>query len=81
MMRMFENRKIFTDDEARWIHKNALEILEKTGMDIAEKQARDDFAKAGCRVDETQHRVYMPQYLVEEALRTTPSKFSFYDSY
>lgn len=81
MMKMFENRKIFTDDEAMQIHINALELLESVGMDVAEKQARDDFGKAGCKVDDINHRVYMPQYLVKEALKTTPSKFSFYDSY
>ena len=78
---MFKNRKIWTDDDCRQVHDTSLELLQKVGMQVEEKKARDDFAKAGCRVDENNKRVFIERGLVEEALCTTPASFSFYDSY
>ena len=78
---MFNSRKIWTDDDCRQVHDTSLELLQKVGMQVEEKKARDDLAKAGCRVDEDNKRVFIERGLVEEALRTTPASFSFYDSY
>ena len=78
---MFKQRKLWTDDEARQVHDTALELLEKVGMQIEEKQARVDFAKADCRVDETNERVFIPRHVVEEALLKTPATFSMYDAF
>lgn len=75
---MFINGTVFTEEEARQIHYNALELLAKEGMLITEKRARDDFEKAGCSIKE--ERVYIPHYLIEETIKFTPRKFSMYDS-
>lgn len=76
---MFKNRNIFTEDEARSIHYNALDLLANVGLDIAEEQCRDDMEKAGCRVEGT--RVFFPQHLIKDTLKNTPSKFDMYDSF
>lgn len=76
---MFINGKVFTEDQARQIHYNALELLAKEGMLVTEKRAREDFEKAGCSVRE--ERVYIPHYLTLETIKHTPRKFSMYDSY
>jgi trimethylamine--corrinoid protein Co-methyltransferase len=78
---MFKQRKLWTDDEARQVHDQALELMDKVGVEVSEKRARDDLKKAGCKVDEINKRVFIPRYIVEEALRTTPASFSFYDSF
>ena len=47
---MYYGEKLWSDEDAREVHENTLNILEKLGIEVQEKQAREDLAKAGCTV-------------------------------
>lgn len=77
---MYNREKIWSEADAATIHETALKLLEEVGMCVEEKQARDDLAAAGCRVDEEKHRVFFPKELVKQTLEDSPETFDMYDS-
>jgi len=66
--------RILTDDEIREIHLSTLEVLEQTGVWVEDEEARTTFAAGGAVVDGVTGVVRLPPYLVEEALRSAPSR-------
>ncbi len=44
---MYYGEKLWSDEDAREVHENTLNILEKLGIEVQEKQAREDLAKSG----------------------------------
>ncbi len=64
----------FTDNECYEIHLATLEILEKTGVFLADDQALDIFDGGGAVVNPKNKIVKIPPYLVEDAIRTAPPK-------
>ena len=65
---------VLTDDEVHKIHRATLELLDQTGVFVENKTALDCFESGGARVDRDSHTVQIPPDLVEEAIRTAPSK-------
>jgi len=65
---------VLTDDEVNEIHLGTLEILDRTGVFIEDKKALDCFESGGARVDRATKIVQIPPYLVEQAIRSAPSK-------
>lgn len=65
---------LLSDDEFAEVHAATLEILEHTGFFVASEEALDVFADGGANVDRATKIVRLPQYLVEDAIRTAPSK-------
>ncbi|MCW4011909.1 MAG: trimethylamine methyltransferase family protein [Candidatus Bathyarchaeota archaeon] len=63
---------VLTQDQLYDIHMATLEVLEKTGVLVKEKNALNLLKDAGATVDEENQRAYIPQYLVEEAIQKTP---------
>jgi len=63
-----------TDDELDDIHLATLEVLQKTGLLIEGPEALDVFEGAGAEVDRKQKIVRIPPYMVEDAIRSAPSK-------
>ena len=63
-----------TTDELYEIHLATLEVLEKTGIFIGHAEARELFDGAGAGVDPKTGMVNIPPYLVEDAIRSAPSK-------
>jgi len=63
--------------ECERIHVASLEILERVGIDVHDEKARELLVQAGARADDI--RVYVPEYLVEKALTTTPRRITLYD--
>ena len=63
-----------TDDELFDIHLATLEVLEKTGLFIESDKAIETFDGAGAEVDRRNRIVKLPPYLVEDAIRSAPSK-------
>ena len=63
-----------TDDELYDIHLATLEVLEKTGLFIETDEALDLFDGFGARIDRTNKIVRIPPYLVDDAIRSAPSK-------
>jgi trimethylamine--corrinoid protein Co-methyltransferase len=64
----------FTDDELYDIHLATLEVLQKTGIYIETDEALQVFDGAGAEVDYKSKIVKIPPYLVEDAIRSAPSK-------
>ena len=64
----------FTADELYDIHLATLEVLEKTGLFIETDEALDLFDGYGAEVDRVKKIVKIPPYMVEDAVRTAPSK-------
>lgn len=64
--------KPLSPDQVRHIHEAALQILERTGVQVEEPEARRLFQEAGATVDETS-RVRLPRSLVEQAVGWAPS--------
>ena len=52
----------------------AMEVLERTGIEVAPSPCREVFRAAGCRIDEDNNRVFIGPKLVEEGLKTTASE-------
>ena len=67
--------EVFTDDELQDIHLATLDILERTGVYVGDDEALGVFASAGCHVDRETGVVKIPPYVVEEALRSAPSRY------
>ena len=65
---------VFTPDEIEDIHLATLEVLERTGVFVEEQAALDVLADGGCRVDRERRVVQIPPYVVEDAIRSAPSK-------
>lgn len=65
---------IFTREELDEIHFATLEVLEHTGLLIDNDEALEMFHGAGARVDKQKRIVKMPPYIVEDAIRSAPSK-------
>jgi trimethylamine--corrinoid protein Co-methyltransferase len=64
----------FSDDELYEIHLATLEVLDKTGLLVESDEALDIFADAGADVDRDKKVVKIPPYVVEDAIRSAPSK-------
>ncbi|MGD8968237.1 MAG: trimethylamine methyltransferase family protein, partial [Anaerolineae bacterium] len=63
---------VLSEDQIAQIHQATLEVLERTGVQITHPRAMDLLYSAGARVDG--ERVYIPAWMVEEALRTAPPR-------
>ena len=77
---MYYGEKLWLEEDAKRVHENTLRLLEEVGIEVQEKQARDDLAKAGCRVDEATQKVFYPRAFIEKTLADSPEKFDMYDS-
>jgi trimethylamine--corrinoid protein Co-methyltransferase len=75
------NRSVFfrvlSDDQIWEIKRAAFDILEKTGAKILHQGARDMLKQAGAIVKDD--IVKVPEYVVQECLRTAPKGFAIYD--
>lgn len=65
-----------TKDQLRLIHFSTLDILERVGVDVFEKEALELLSGAGARVDKS--RVKIPAWLVEKALASAPEQINLY---
>jgi trimethylamine--corrinoid protein Co-methyltransferase len=63
-----------TDDDVYDIHLASLEILEKTGVFVEDQEALDIFEGAGAHIDKEKKIVKIKPYMVEDAIRSSPSK-------
>ena len=65
---------ILSDDEVEQIHLGTLEVLDQTGIYVEDERALDCFEKGGANVDRNGKVVKIPPRLVEESIRSAPSK-------
>lgn len=54
----------------------SFEVLEKSGMAVYSKQAREALKKAGARIDEEKQIAFMPRAMVEDAIASNPSSIT-----
>jgi len=69
---------LLTPEQIKSIHIATLELLETVGVDVHHEEARQMLADAGCRLKED-HRVRIPNWLVEAAIQSAPSRITIYD--
>ncbi len=65
---------MFTDDELAELHRATLDVLQNGGLLVMNDEAQEIFYSHGCEVDKKTNIVKIPPYLVEEAIRSAPSK-------
>jgi trimethylamine--corrinoid protein Co-methyltransferase len=65
---------IFSGDELYEIHLATLEVLAKTGLFVEGEEALDILDGGGASVNRKSKMVKFPPYLVEDAIRSAPSK-------
>jgi trimethylamine---corrinoid protein Co-methyltransferase len=65
--------RFLTEDQAREIHRAALEILERTGVAVHDAEAIDLLSGGGCHVS-GKNGVRIPPHVVDEALRSVPKR-------
>lgn len=65
---------MFTNDELAELHRATLDVLEDAGIMVLNDEALEVFYSHGCKVDKKSNIVKIPPYLVEEAIRSAPSK-------
>ncbi len=66
--------RILTDDQIREIHSAACEILERTGMEIRNKKARELLHGYGAKIGPEKDRVRIPGWLVNDSIRKAPER-------
>lgn len=69
---------LFREGQLKDIHNATLEVLQRTGLVFKHPDALRVFEDAGANVDHRSQRVFIPSYLVEEAVRKAPSRFTWY---
>jgi trimethylamine--corrinoid protein Co-methyltransferase len=56
------------------IHQATLQVLEKTGVYVEDRQAREVFGSCGARIDEKSNIVKLPSSMVEDAIQSAPAR-------
>ncbi len=65
---------VYSDDEIDELHLATLEVMDKTGLFVDDEEALAIFDGGGARVDRETKIVKLPSHLVENAIRSAPSK-------
>ena len=74
----YEKSGLLKQKDKDMIHRTAVKILSEVGARVLHEEARDLLAAAGAKVeDET---VYIPEKLIDDALRTAPSSYAIYNA-
>lgn len=70
--------KVLSENDIERIHRTTLRILWKVGVMVKDPEARKILKREGAKVDEETMRVFIPPYMVEEAVRRAPKTFAVY---
>ncbi len=70
--------KVLSDDQIKEIHFATLELLERTGVRVENEEAKELLYSHGAIIEDS-NTVKIPGGLIEEAIRTTPSRFTVYN--
>jgi len=71
--------RLLTESQIREFHRAALEVNEKIGMRVSSDDGLALLQAHGCTVADG-HMVRIPNYLVEECLRSAPSRITIHNS-
>jgi trimethylamine--corrinoid protein Co-methyltransferase len=61
------------------IHETSIRVLEEIGVQIDNENVIKLLADAGANIDHKEKKAYIPEALVKETLKKTPSGFALYD--
>ena len=70
--------QLHTREDLYQIHLATIEVLSEVGLYAGSEEALKAFEKGGCYVDHETKMVRIPQYVVEEAIKSVPSMFTLY---
>jgi len=70
--------RVLSDSDIEMIHRATLRIIWKVGVRIKDPEARKILKREGAKVDEDSMRVFIPPFVVEEAVRRAPKTFTLY---
>jgi trimethylamine--corrinoid protein Co-methyltransferase len=70
--------RLFTEAQIKEIHRTSLEILETIGVQISHEEGVQLLSDAGCRI-KGDNVVQIPNWLVEECIRSAPSRITMYN--
>jgi trimethylamine--corrinoid protein Co-methyltransferase len=66
-------------EQVEKIHGASLNILSRTGVVMPLKEERYIFLEEkGARVDRKNHRVFFPETIIQNALKTAPAQYTLY---
>jgi trimethylamine---corrinoid protein Co-methyltransferase len=68
------NFKVFSDSEVKEVHEATVYLLEKVGIKMHNKTARQIFSDKGAQVDNEKLIVKIPRAMIEDAINSNPSK-------
>lgn len=66
--------QMFSEAELYAIHLATLQVLQKTGIKVQSDEALEIFHSGGASVDQKSRIVKLPPYVVEDCIRSAPSK-------
>jgi len=66
--------ELLSEEEIERIHSTSIEVLENIGVAIENENAIKILADAGAKINPGKRRVYIPEELVNEALKHVPSE-------
>lgn len=66
--------KVFSEDELYEVHLATLEVLENTGLLFDDEEALEVLHGGGAVIDKKNRIAKFPPYMVEDAIRSAPSK-------
>jgi len=64
--------KVWNRDQCHKMHLKSLEILERTGIEVHDDEAREIYKKGGAKIDGK--RVRIPSYMVKRSLKSAPNR-------
>ena len=70
--------RLLTEEQIKEIHRASLEVLETIGVRVSHEEGVQLLRDAGCRV-KGGDTVQIPNWLVEEAIRSAPSRITMYN--
>jgi trimethylamine--corrinoid protein Co-methyltransferase len=70
--------RLLTDQQIQEIHRASLEVLETVGVRVPHDEALQLLRDVGCRIKDGNIALF-PNWLVEEAVRSAPSRITIYD--
>ena len=71
--------RLLSEEKVVRIHDAAIEVLEKTGINVATESARKLLADAGCTVSHGSDIVKVPRRIVEDAIASCVKEITIYD--
>ena len=69
---------VLGEDEIKTIHAGSLQILEDTGLEVPLDSLLDRLSQFGLKVDDKKKRVFFRADIVEKAVDSTPSSFTWH---